>query len=55
MKKLLLLLFLIPNLVMGDPMTITDDWADNSSYKTNSLYVNGDGISHFPTPIQRLL
>jgi len=46
MKKLILLLFLIPNLVMGDPMTITDDWADNSSYKTNSLYVNGDKISH---------
>jgi len=40
---------------MGDPMTIIDDWANNSSYKTNSLYVNGDGISHFPTPIQRLL
>ena len=46
MKKLLLLLFLIPNLVMGDPMTITDDWANNSSYKTNTLYINGDKISH---------
>ena len=45
-KKILLLLFLIPNLVIGDPVTITDDWADNSSYKTNSLYVNGDKISH---------
>ena len=46
MKKILLLLLLIPNLVIGDPVTITDDWADNSSYKTNSLYVNGDKISH---------
>ena len=46
MKKLLLLLFLIPNLVIGDTVTITDDWADNSSYKTNILYVNGDKISH---------
>jgi len=45
-KKLLLLLFLIPNLVIGDPMTITDDWAVNSSSKTNILYVNGDKISH---------